>query len=69
MRSALLLVLAAVDIACSSSLAPEKPDSLEARLANGLGKTPALGWNSWVFKNSLLFTALLMAISLKQNSN
>ncbi|KAL5353601.1 hypothetical protein ACLOAV_001638 [Pseudogymnoascus australis] len=45
MRSALLLVLAAVDIACS--LAPEKPDSLEARLANGLGKTPALGWNSW----------------------
>jgi hypothetical protein len=50
-----LLVLAAADIA--RGLASEKPDNLEPRLDNGLGKTPALGWNSWVLKHSLSFTA------------
>lgn len=50
-----LLVLAAIDIVYG--LALEKPNNLKLRLDNGLGKTPALGWNSWVLKHSHLFTA------------
>ncbi|KFZ07191.1 hypothetical protein V501_06690 [Pseudogymnoascus sp. VKM F-4519 (FW-2642)] len=40
-----LLVLAATDVV--SGLAFEKSNGLKPRLDNGLGKTPALGWNSW----------------------
>jgi hypothetical protein len=50
-----LLVLAATDVVYG--LAFEKSIGLKPRLDNGLGKTPALGWNSWVLKHSLLFTA------------
>ncbi|RDL30464.1 Alpha-galactosidase [Venustampulla echinocandica] len=47
MRSG-LLVLAAADIVRSlPQTVSEKPDNLDRRLMNGLGKTPALGWNSW----------------------
>jgi hypothetical protein len=49
MRSG-LLVLAAADIV--RGLASTSPDILKPRLDNGLGETPALGWNSWVLKYS-----------------
>jgi hypothetical protein len=50
-----LLVLAVTDVVYG--LAFEKPNGLKPRLDNGLGKTPALGWNSWVLKIFSLFTA------------
>lgn len=49
MRSG-LLVLAAADIVLG--LASKSPDIPKPRLDNGLGETPALGWNSWVLKYS-----------------
>lgn len=35
---------------------PSNANVIEKRLQNGLGKTPALGWNSWVRRISLLPT-------------
>ena len=45
MRST-LSVLAVADFVYG--LSSVKRNNLEPRLANGLGNTPALGWNSWV---------------------
>jgi len=48
-------MISGIFIACLAiaSAAPFRGDSyesgqLEKRLDNGLGKTPALGWNGWV---------------------
>jgi hypothetical protein len=54
MRSTLLLLVVA-DFVCGLSSA--KRNNLKPRLANGLGNTPALGWNSWVLNHSLLLPA------------
>jgi hypothetical protein len=53
MRSS-LLALAAADLALSLQL-----EHLEPRLNNSVGRTPALGWNSWVLTNSLSRTPIL----------
>jgi alpha-galactosidase len=45
MRSFLLMIAALGLAAATTDL---EHDRLERRINNGLGKTPALGWNSWV---------------------
>jgi len=45
MRSFLLIIAAFGLAAATTDL---EHDRLERRINNGLGKTPALGWNSWV---------------------
>jgi hypothetical protein len=48
MRSQHLLVHSGLAATVISSPVADGISNLEPRLNNGLGRTPALGWNSWV---------------------
>lgn len=58
-----LLVLVATDAVYG--LAFEKSHGLKPRLDNGLGKTPALGWNSWVKKTFSFIHCILNSRQLE----
>jgi hypothetical protein len=54
MRSELLVLAAVGAVHGLPQAEPEAPADLQRRLMNGLGKTPALGWNGWVWIHSHL---------------
>lgn len=58
MWSGFLVLTAAHIVRSLPETVPEKHDSLVPRLSNGVGKAPALGWNSWVPKHSFVYLVL-----------
>ena len=68
MQSVTLMLLTAVAVYGMPQDKTQSRGALDRRLMNGLGKTPALGWNSWVRSQQEMIPLAYFQCEIRTNS-